>query len=197
MNLSPPPHPFLLAGCGPTLRVPDGDWSVVTLNRAICFFDSVYLAFVYHSTTLEAVVGYLGKVKCNVIFPTPFDSYLEWREGWSYHEDPRKHPLYKRVRGARAILARQMEIEPRERAFQEMTGLMANGPCSVGALGYLVRWYGIREIHTVGIDGGALTAGALHEAYSNRNRNLTNGYDKGFERFKFACAKWEIKWTRL
>lgn len=191
-------RPWLIAGCGPSLKKVDGDFRIVTLNRALAFFDRVDIAFLYHSKTINALIETGGmKSKANMaIVPRPLDSYLDWVEGPCI-EDPRA------MISEAAFLAdvwqvvdRQMERFIRCRSFQEFSHCLPPGPCCVGALGWLVHHARIQVIHTVGIDGGTETSPHLEEAYRNRPKHLLGSYDRAAKQFREAVDTWGIRWIK-
>ena len=185
---------WMIAGCGPSLHNPGG-YRVCTLNRAICAFDHVDVAIIYHSLSLEAVADHLHKAE-KIVMPFPFDSLVDFVTRGKMYEYPWTHPIAEGIDEKAEYLMRQINM-PHHREFIQASDSIPFGSSVTAALGYLVKMYDIREIRTVGVDGGPHTAPTLDEAYSNRDSHPSHTYTKWLNHFIKACAHLEVEWYRV
>lgn len=192
--------PWLIAGTGPSLTVPDDPFKVCTLNRAITAFERVDLAMIYHSLTLEAIADHLHKAD-RIVMPFPFDSISDW---WDrpdrFYENPLEHPVIQSLPDEvmdRINIVPRQTVEAPNRDFLVASGCLPRGGCSVGALSILVREEGIDEVHTVGIDGGLSTAERLARSYSNRLWHPAGTYTTSWNQFIQACGRLGVQWVRI
>lgn len=191
---------WLIAGTGPTLHDPGPGYKICTLNRALCFFDHVDVAVIYHSLSLEAVERHLHKADL-IVLPSPFDSLVDWvTRPEQFYEDPFNHPIVDRLMiqdwSHCRVMTRQINA-PSVREFVQRSDCLPYGSSIVGALSFLVKEYDIRDVRTVGVDGGKATAPALDDAYSNRKEHKMKTYTKWVNLFLQTCARLEVDWVRV